>query len=151
MSSIRGLCFLLQVSFFFFGCEIFLTVGALGALGTFLSRKFLYQLCLYSFKPSLLFILQSQLPLGSPHVSLLVFEFSGLFVLPFFMLSVLITRGHAQLIPLWLTAGLADRLFGANRGTLHSLNQKRLKMPYLDSHKMGTKPTVPSLNGSYNF
>lgn len=100
-------------SFFFFffpGCEIFLTVGVLGALGTFLSRKFLYQLCLYNFKPSLLFILQSQLPLGSPHVSLLVFEFSGLFVLPFFMLSVLITRGHAQLIPLWLTAGLAGSL-----------------------------------------
>jgi len=52
-----------------------------------------------------------------------------LFVLPFFTLSVLITRRHAQLTPLWLTAGLVDALFRAKSGTLQNLNEKDLQMP----------------------
>lgn len=68
LSSIRGSCFLLKSSSF--GCETFLT---LGALGDFLYRKFLYQSCSYHSKTSPSFILQSQLPLCSLQVFLLDF------------------------------------------------------------------------------
>lgn len=54
-----------------FGCEIFLTVGA---LGDFLYRKFLYHSCSYHFKTSPYFILQSQLPLCSLQVSYQTFH-----------------------------------------------------------------------------
>lgn len=61
-------------------------------------------------------------------------------IVPFFMLSVLITLEHAQLIPLWLTAGLGDRLFRANRGTLQTLTQKIYKYLIWTATRWGQNP-----------
>lgn len=79
-----------------FGCEVFLTGGLRGSR-SFSKQKVPLLALLIQFPSSLFY---TQLPLCSLQVSLPVFEFSCLFLFPVFMLSVLITWEHAQLIPL---------------------------------------------------